>query len=66
MLTFVTMYIKIFQPIAKVFPSNHLPYTVHDGYSLLHRESFPVNSVLCAQPRKFSHSKVLPHTVVSP
>ena len=30
----------------------------------MHRESFPVNSVFCAQLRKFSPSKVLPYTVV--
>ena len=29
----------------------------------MHRESFPVNGVFCAQPRKFSPSKVLPYTV---
>ena len=44
-------------------PLNHLLYTAYDGHSLMHRESFPVNSVFCAQPRKFSHSKVLPYTV---
>ena len=27
----------------------------------MHRESFPVNSVFCAQPQKFSHLKVLPY-----
>ena len=53
----------VFQPIAKVFPLNHLPCTVHNGMGLMHRESFPVNSVFCAQPRKFSPSKVLPYTV---
>ena len=53
----------VFQPIAKVFPLNHLLCTIHDGYGLMHHESFPVNSVFCAQPRKFSHSKVLPHIV---
>ena len=31
---------------------------------LMHRESFPVNGVFCAQPRKFSPSKVLPYTVL--
>ena len=31
---------------------------------LVHRESFPVNGVFCAQPRKFSPSKVLPYTVL--
>ena len=30
---------------------------------LMHRESFPVNGVFCAHPRKFSPSKVLPYTV---
>ena len=48
----------VFQPIAKVFPLNHLPCTVHNGMNLMHREKFPVNSVFCAQPRKFSPSKV--------
>ena len=47
------------------FPLNHLLCTVHDGHGLMHRESFPVNSVFYAQPRKFSHSKVLPYTVKS-
>ena len=54
----------VFQPIAKVFPLNHLLRTVHDGHGLMHRVSFPVNSVFCAQARKFSHSKVLPYTVL--
>ena len=53
-----------FQPIVKVFPLNHLLCTVHDGHGLMHRESFPMNSVFCAQLRKFSHLKVLPHTVI--
>ena len=53
-----------FQPIVKVFPLNHLLCTVHNGMGLMHRESFPVNSVFCAQPRKFSPSKVLPYTVL--
>ena len=44
----------IFQSIAKVFPLNHLLYTVHDGLSLMHHESFPVNSAFWAQQRKFS------------
>ena len=52
-----------FQPIVKVFPLNYLLCTVHDGHGLMHCESFPVNSVFCAQPRKFFHSKVLPYTV---
>ena len=43
----------VFQPIAKVFPLNHLPCTVHNGMDLMHHENFPVNSVFCAQPRKF-------------
>ena len=30
----------------------------------MHCESFPVISVFCTQPRKFSHSKVLPYTVL--
>ena len=50
----------VFQPIMKVFPLIHLLCTVHDGHGLM---SFPVNSVFYAQPRKFSHSKVLPYTV---
>ena len=29
----------------------------------MHRESFPVNGVFCAQPQKFSPSKVLLYTV---
>ena len=53
----------VFQLIAKVFPLNHLLCTVHDGHSLMHRKSFPVNSVFCAQPQKFSHSKVLLYIV---
>ena len=53
----------VFQSIAKVFPSNHLLCTVHDGHDLMHHKSFPVNSVCCAQPQKFSHSKVLRYTV---
>ena len=42
----------VFQPIAKVFPLNHLPCTVHNGMGLMDRESFPVKGVFCAQPRK--------------
>ena len=53
----------VFQPIAKIFPVNHLLCTVHDGNGLMHRKSFPVNNVFCAQLQKFSHSKVLPYTV---
>ena len=49
----------VFQPIAKVFPLNHLLCTVHDGHGLMLCENFPVNSVFCAQTQKFSHSKVL-------
>ena len=49
----------------KSFPFNHLPCTVHNGMDLMHRENFPVNSAFCAQPRKFSSSKVLPYTVIS-
>ena len=49
----------------KVFPLNHLLCTVHNGMGLMHRESFPVNGVFCAQPRKFSPSKVLPYTAVN-
>ena len=59
--TFVVF--AVFQPIAKVFPLNHLLYTVHDGHGLMHRESFSVNSVFCAQPQKFSYSKVLLYMV---
>ena len=47
----------VFQPIAKVFPLNHLLCTVHNGHDLMHRESFPVNSVFCAQPRSFPTRK---------
>ena len=47
-----------FQPITKVFPLNHFLCTVHDGHGLMHHESFPVNSVFYARPRKFPHSKV--------
>ena len=40
----------IFQPIAKVFPLNHLLCTVvHNGMGLMHRKNFPVNSVFCPQ-----------------
>ena len=53
----------VFQLIAKVFPLNHLLCTVHDGHGLMHCESFPVNSVFCAQLRKFSHLKVLLYMV---
>ena len=53
----------IFQPIAKVLLFNHLLCTVHDGHGLMYCESFPVNSVFCAQPRKFSHSKFLLYMV---
>ena len=37
----------VFQPIMKVFPSNHLLCTVHDGHSQIYHESFPVYSVFC-------------------
>ena len=30
----------------------------------MHHERFPVNSVFCAQPQKFSHLKILLYTVV--
>ena len=33
--TFVTF--AVFQPIAKVFPLNHLLCIVHDGHGLMHR-----------------------------
>ena len=56
-------FFAVFQLITKVFASNHLLCTVHDGHGLMHHESFPVNSVFCAQPLKFSHSKVLPYTI---
>ena len=46
----------VFQPIAKVFPLNHLLCTVHDGHGLMHGESFPVNGIFCTQPRKFCHN----------
>ena len=42
-----------FQPIMKVFPLNHLLCTVHNGKGLMHRESFPVNSVLCTTAKVF-------------
>ena len=48
----------------EVFPLNHLPCTVHNGMGLMHHESFPENSVFCAQPWKFPPSKVLPYTVL--
>jgi len=53
----------VFQLIAKIFPLNHLLCTVHNDHGLMHRKSFPVKSVFCAQPRTFSHSKILPYTV---
>ena len=37
------MVFAVFQSVAKVFPSNHLLCTVHDGHGLIHCESFPVN-----------------------
>ena len=52
-----------FQPIAKVFPLNHLLCMVHDGQGLVHRKSFPVNGVFYAQLRKFPPSKVFLSTV---
>ena len=55
--------LAIFQPIVKVSPLNHLLCTLHDGHGLMHRERFPVDSEFCAQPRKFSHSKVLLYTI---
>ena len=55
--TFVVF--AVFQPIAKVFPLNHLLSITHDGRGLMHRESFPVNGVFYTQLRKFSLSKVL-------
>ena len=45
------------------FPLESLLCTVHNGMGLMHRKSFPVNGVFCAQPREFSPSKVLPYTV---
>ena len=53
----------VYQPITKVFPLNHLLRTVNDGRGLMHRKSFPVNIVFCAQLQKFSNSKVLLYTV---
>ena len=53
-----------FSADCKIFPLNHLLCTVHDGHGLMHLESFLENSVFCTQPRKFSHSKVLPYTIV--
>ena len=61
----LSRFLRFFLPIVKVFPLNHLPCTVHNGMGLMHRESFPVNSVFCAQPQKFSPSKVLPYTVLA-
>jgi len=52
-----------FQQVAKVFPLNPLAMYSTWRPCLMHRESFPVNSAFCAQPQKFSHSKVLPYTV---
>ena len=43
----------VFQPIAKVFPLNHLPCTVHNGMDLMSRENFPVNGVLCTTAKVF-------------
>jgi len=54
----------VFQQIAKVFPLNQLLCTVHDYHSLMHCENFPVNSVICTQPQKFSPSKVLLYAVM--
>ena len=42
----------VFQLIAKVFPLNHLLCIVHDGHGLMHRESFPVNSVFYVHNRE--------------
>ena len=38
-------------------------YSRHNGLDLMHRKSFPMNSVFCAHSRKFSPSKVLLYTV---
>ena len=54
-----TVYGKTFEgENSKVFPLNHLLCTMHNGIGLMHRESFPVNSVLCT-----TVVKVLPYTV---
>ena len=37
----------------EIFPLNHLLCTVHNGMGLMHRKSFPVNSVFCVQPQVF-------------
>ena len=59
------MVFVVFQPVAKVFPLDHLLCTVYDGNGQMHRKSFPVNRVFCAQLQKFSPLTVLPYTVQS-
>ena len=39
------------------FPLNHLLLTMHNGLGMMHRKSFSVNSVFCAQPQKLSPLK---------
>ena len=53
----------IFLANRESFPLESLLCAVHDGLGLMHHVCFTVNSVLCAQPQKFSPSKVLLHTV---
>ena len=53
----------VFWPIVKIFPLNCLLCTVRNGMGLVHRKSFPVNGMFCAQSRKFFPSKVLPYMV---
>ena len=49
----------VFQPIVEVFPLNHLLYTLHEVHGLMHRKSFPVTSVFCAQPQKIRYGVLL-------
>ena len=56
-------FFAVFQSIAKVFPSNHLLCTVHDGHGLMHRKSFPVNSVFFVHNRKSFKSYALIHAL---
>ena len=38
----------------KVLPLNHLLCIINNGMGLMHRESFPVNGVLCTTAKVFS------------
>ena len=61
-------FLRFFSQSHKFSALTHLLCTVHDGLKsldLMHCKSFPVNSVFCAQPRKFSPSKHLPSTVLN-